>query len=67
MDCAYAYQYCLEVVELVYRHDVEARRGLDGPIERAPRDLHAIDRYEPLALPLNGESYGRSLLGIEEN
>ena len=57
---------CLEVVELICRHDVGVRTGLGGPITPALRDVHAVNRYGLLSLYLNGETYGRNLFGVDE-
>jgi hypothetical protein len=41
--------------------------ALDKPLQRASRDLHAINMHGLLLLDVNAEAYGRILLGLEPN
>ena len=39
--------------------------SVKNPIQRAWRDLHAINQHALLQLSTNAEIYGRTLLGLE--
>ena len=36
-----------------------------NPVQRAWRDLHAINQHALLQLPTNAEIYGRTILGLD--
>ncbi len=67
MDCAAAVRQCLEAVETLYLACGGSGLAESNPVQRAWRDLHAVNMHGALALETNQEMYGRILLGLEPN
>lgn len=67
MDCAQAVRECLEAVETLFLACGGSGIGESNPVQRAWRDLHAINMHGALALDTNLEMYGRVLLGLKPN
>lgn len=67
MDCARAVRECLEAVEPLFLACGGSGIGEANPVQRAWRDLHAVNMHGLLALETNEEMYGRVLLGLEPN
>ena len=67
MDCAYAVRLCLEAVEILYLATGGSGIAAKNPIQRAQRDIHAINMHGLLSLKTNLEMYGRILLGLPQN
>jgi 3-hydroxy-9,10-secoandrosta-1,3,5(10)-triene-9,17-dione monooxygenase len=67
MDCAYAVRLCLEAVETIYLASGGSGIADTSTIQRASRDLHAINMHGLLALETNAEMYGRVVLGLTPN
>ena len=67
MDCAQAVRFCLEAVDLLFINGGASGLARDKLLQRASRDLHAINMHGLLLLDVNAEAYGRILLGLEPN
>lgn len=67
MDCAHAVRQCLEAAEIVYLASGGSGIAEINPMQRAWRDLHAVNMHGLLNLQTNQEMYGRVLLGLEPN
>ncbi len=67
MDCAHAVRQCLEAVDTLFLACGGSGLAEANPIQRAWRDLHAINVHGALALEVNQEMYGRMLLGLPPN
>ncbi len=67
MDCAYAVRECLDATEALFLACGGSGIGEANPVQRAWRDLHAVNMHGALALETNEEMYGRVLLGLEPN
>lgn len=67
MDCAHAVRQCLEAVEILFLACGGSGIGESNPVQRAWRDLHAVNMHGALALETNQEMYGRLLLGLRPN
>jgi 3-hydroxy-9,10-secoandrosta-1,3,5(10)-triene-9,17-dione monooxygenase len=67
MDCAWAVRLCLEGVEILMLASGGSGIGETNPVQRAWRDLHAINMHGLLNLETNQEMYGRVLLGLAPN
>ena len=67
MDCAQAVRSCLEAVEILFLTAGGGTLADKNPLQRASRDIHAINMHGFLALRSNQEVYGRSLLGMPPN
>lgn len=65
MDCGYAVRLCLEAGEALFLACGGSGLSEKNPIQRAWRDLRAINQHATLQLPTNAEIYGRTLLGLE--
>ena len=65
MDCAFAVKSCLEAVESLFLACGGSGLSDKNPIQRAWRDLHAINEHATLQWQTNAEIYGRTLLGLE--
>jgi 3-hydroxy-9,10-secoandrosta-1,3,5(10)-triene-9,17-dione monooxygenase len=65
MDCARAVRECLEAVEPLFLACGGSGIGEANPVQRAWRDLHAVNMHGLLALETNEEMYGRVLLGLD--
>jgi 3-hydroxy-9,10-secoandrosta-1,3,5(10)-triene-9,17-dione monooxygenase len=67
MDCAHAVRQCLEAVDTLFLACGGSGLAETNPIQRAWRDLHAINMHGALALEVNQEMFGRMLLGLKPN
>jgi alkylation response protein AidB-like acyl-CoA dehydrogenase len=67
MDCAQAVRSCLEAVEILFLGAGGGTLGDKNPLQRASRDIHAVNMHGFLALRTNQEIYGRVLLGLPPN
>jgi 3-hydroxy-9,10-secoandrosta-1,3,5(10)-triene-9,17-dione monooxygenase len=67
MDCAHAVRQCLEAVDTLFLAGGGSGLAESNPIQRAWRDLHAINMHGALALEVNQEMFGRMLLGLPPN
>ena len=67
MDCAHAVRQCLEAVDTLFLACGGSGLSESNPIQRAWRDLHAINMHGALALEVNQEMFGRMLLGLPPN
>jgi len=67
MACAYAVRQCLEAVETLYLACGGSGVMEANPIQRASRDLHAMNLHGFLNLHTNLEMYGRMVLGLPQN
>ncbi len=67
MDCAQAVRSCLESVEILFLAAGGGTLADKNPLQRASRDIHAVNMHAFLALRTNQEVYGRSLLGLPPN
>ena len=65
MDCAFAVRLCLEAGEGIFLACGGSGLAESNPIQRAWRDLHAINQHALLQLQTNSQIYGRVLLGLE--
>ena len=65
MDCAFAVRLCLEAGEGIFLACGGSGLAESNPIQRAWRDLHAINKHALLQLQTNSQIYGRVLLGLE--
>jgi 3-hydroxy-9,10-secoandrosta-1,3,5(10)-triene-9,17-dione monooxygenase len=63
-DCACAVRQCLEAVEILFLACGGSGIADGNPVQRAARDIHAMSMHGAFNLPLNLESYGRTLLGL---
>jgi 3-hydroxy-9,10-secoandrosta-1,3,5(10)-triene-9,17-dione monooxygenase len=67
MACAYAVRQCLEAVEILYLACGGSGIADANPLQRASRDLHAMNLHGLLNLHTNLEMYGRMVLGLPQN
>jgi 3-hydroxy-9,10-secoandrosta-1,3,5(10)-triene-9,17-dione monooxygenase len=67
MDCAWAVRLCLEGVEILMLASGGSGIGDTNAVQRASRDLHAINMHGLLNLQTNQEMYGRVLLNLKPN
>ena len=67
MEIAYAVRLCMEAVETLMLASGGAGIGAANPIQRAWRDLHAINMHGLMGLETNLEMYGRVVLGLPQN
>ena len=67
MDCAYSVRLCLEATETLFLASGGSGIAVGNPLQRASRDLHAINMHGLLTLETNTEMYGRVLLGLPQN
>jgi len=67
MDCAQGVRLCLEAVEVLYLASGGSGLAAGSPLQRASRDLHAINMHGLLCLETNKEMYGRLLLDLPQN
>ena len=65
MDCAYAVKLCMEAVENVFLACGGAGLSEANPVQRAWRDVHAINQHATLQFRTNSLIYGRTLLGLD--
>jgi 3-hydroxy-9,10-secoandrosta-1,3,5(10)-triene-9,17-dione monooxygenase len=67
MDCSYAVRSLLEAVDKLMINSGASGLSLKGSIQRASRDLHAINMHALLLFETSAEIYGRVLLGKGSN
>jgi 3-hydroxy-9,10-secoandrosta-1,3,5(10)-triene-9,17-dione monooxygenase len=67
MDCAFAVRLCLEAVETIYLASGGSGIAETSTIQRASRDIHAVNMHGLLSLETNAEMYGRVVLGLTPN
>jgi 3-hydroxy-9,10-secoandrosta-1,3,5(10)-triene-9,17-dione monooxygenase len=67
MDCAEGVRSCLEAVEILFLAAGGGTLAEKNPLQRASRDIHAVNMHGFLALRTNQEVYGRALLGLPPN
>jgi 3-hydroxy-9,10-secoandrosta-1,3,5(10)-triene-9,17-dione monooxygenase len=67
MDCAWAVRLCVEALEILMLASGGSGISESNPVQRAWRDLHAINMHGLLNLETNQEMYGRVLLGLRPN
>jgi 3-hydroxy-9,10-secoandrosta-1,3,5(10)-triene-9,17-dione monooxygenase len=67
MDCAHAVRQCMEAVETLFLACGGSGVGEGNPVQRAWRDLHAVNMHGLLTLETNQEMYGRVFLGLKPN
>ena len=67
MDCSYAVRLLMEAVDKLYIMSGAAGLSLKGSLQRAARDLHAINMHALLLFETSAEVYGRILLGKGSN
>jgi 3-hydroxy-9,10-secoandrosta-1,3,5(10)-triene-9,17-dione monooxygenase len=67
MDCAWAVRLCLDAVEILMLASGGSGIGETNTVQRAWRDLHAINMHGLLNLETNREMYGRIVLGLAPN
>jgi len=67
MDGAWAVRLCLEAVEVLMLASGGSGLSESNAVQRAWRDLHAINMHGLLNLETNRQMYGRILLGLEQN
>ncbi|PPR12157.1 MAG: Flavin-dependent monooxygenase, oxygenase subunit HsaA [Alphaproteobacteria bacterium MarineAlpha11_Bin1] len=65
MDCAYAVRLCMNAGEMIFLATGGSGLADTNPIQRAWRDLHAINQHALLQLQTNAEIYGRTILGLD--
>ena len=65
MDSAYAVRLCMNAVESIFLACGGSGLAEKHPVQRAWRDLHAINQHGLLQLTTNAEIYGRTLLGLD--
>jgi 3-hydroxy-9,10-secoandrosta-1,3,5(10)-triene-9,17-dione monooxygenase len=66
-DVAYAVRQCLEAIEILYLATGGSGISESNPIQRAWRDVHAVNMHGLMNLPMNQEMYGRIVLGLKPN
>lgn len=67
MDCAHAVRQCMEAAEILYLACGGSGIAETNPVQRAWRDLHAVNMHGVLTLETNQVMYGRILLGLKAN
>jgi 3-hydroxy-9,10-secoandrosta-1,3,5(10)-triene-9,17-dione monooxygenase len=67
MDCAHAVRQCMEAVETLFLACGGSGVGEGNTVQRAWRDLHAVNMHGLLTLETNQEMYGRVVLGLKPN
>jgi 3-hydroxy-9,10-secoandrosta-1,3,5(10)-triene-9,17-dione monooxygenase len=67
MDSAEAARQCLEAVDLLHLASGGSGIAEGNPLQRAWRDLHALNMHGLLNLETNREMYGRIVLGLKPN
>ena len=67
MDCAFAARLCLEGVETLMLASGGSGIGEATPVQRAWRDIHAINMHGLLNVETNAEMYGRVVLNLPPN
>ncbi len=67
MDCAFAVKLCLEAVELLVYASGGSALAEGNEVQRAARDIRAINMHGLLNWSTNLETYGRTVLGLSPN
>ena len=67
MECAFSVRLCLEATDILFLASGGSGLAVGNPIQRASRDLHAINLHGLLCLETNSEMFGRVLLGLPQN
>ena len=67
MEISYAVRLCMEAVEGLMLASGGSGIAAGNPIQRAWRDLHAINMHGLMGLETNLEMYGRIVLGLPQN
>ncbi|MBN9427119.1 MAG: acyl-CoA dehydrogenase family protein [Burkholderiales bacterium] len=67
MHCAYAVRLCMEATQTLFLASGGSALATGNPIQRAMRDLQAINMHGLLCLETNTEMYGRVLLDLPQN
>lgn len=67
MDCSLAVRFCLEAVERLFMNGGATGLSLASPIQRAARDVRAMNMHGLLFLDPSAEIYGRILSGLGSN
>ena len=67
MDCAQAVRFCMEGMDKLFHTAGASGLSMKGSLQRAWRNLHAINMHGLLAYDTSAELYGRVLLGLEPN
>ena len=67
MQCAFSVRLCLEATEILFLASGGSGLAVGSPIQRAARDVHAINMHGLLCLETNTEMFGRVLLGLPQN
>lgn len=67
MDCAQSVRFCMEAVDKLFHTAGASGLSLKSSLQRAWRNLHAINMHGLLAYDTSAEVYGRVLLGLEPN
>jgi 3-hydroxy-9,10-secoandrosta-1,3,5(10)-triene-9,17-dione monooxygenase len=63
MDCGYAVRTLMDAVDKLFVNGGAAGLSLKGSLQRAARDLHAINMHALLLHDTGAEIYGRALFG----
>lgn len=67
MDCAQAVRFCMEAMDKMFHTAGASGLSLKSSLQRAWRNVHAINMHGLLAFDTSAELYGRVLLGLEPN
>ena len=67
MDCAQGVRFCMGAVDKLFHTAGASGLSLKGSMQRAWRNLHAINMHGLLAYDTSAELYGRVMLGLEPN
>jgi 3-hydroxy-9,10-secoandrosta-1,3,5(10)-triene-9,17-dione monooxygenase len=67
MDCSLATRLCLDAVERLYMNGGASSLSLNSPLQRAARDIRAMNMHGLMLLEASAEVYGRILLGQSPN
>ncbi len=67
MDCSHGVRFALDGAEKLFLMAGGSSLALRSPLQRASRDLHAINMHGLLLPEASAELYGRVLLGLEPN
>lgn len=67
MDCSYAVRVLMEAVDKLFIYSGASGLSLRGSLQRAARDLHAVNMHGLLLFDTSAEIYGRVLLGKGSN
>ena len=65
MDSAYAVKLCMDAGEAMFLASGGSGLAESNQVQRAWRDLHAINQHALLQMPTNAKIYGRTILGLE--